>query len=128
MSWPFLQSRDSTKIAEGHRRKDPRHDESLIESSGSTEAEGTKKIYKHRNQDCPDITPQELLVITGMDIVSPTDEFAKALWIFPDVSGVQPPERWGHSAVYLDNKMYIFGVRESSDSIFGVTRIVYGVL
>ena len=39
------------------------------------------------------------------------DESSTALWILPTVLGTPPPERWGHSAVQLENKMYIFGVQ-----------------
>lgn len=35
----------------------------------------------------------------------------KAMWIYPRVIGLNPSERWGHSACYCDGLVYVFGVR-----------------
>ncbi|XP_072958857.1 uncharacterized protein [Typha angustifolia] len=33
----------------------------------------------------------------------------KAMWLYPKVVGFNPPERWGHSACFLDGVVYVFG-------------------
>ncbi|OMP09375.1 Kelch-type beta propeller [Corchorus olitorius] len=33
----------------------------------------------------------------------------KAMWLYPKVSGFNPPERWGHSACYSNGLVYVFG-------------------
>ncbi|XP_020572871.1 rab9 effector protein with kelch motifs-like isoform X2 [Phalaenopsis equestris] len=33
----------------------------------------------------------------------------KAMWLYPKVSGFNPPERWGHSACFADGVIYVFG-------------------
>lgn len=34
----------------------------------------------------------------------------KAMWLYPKVTGLNPSERWGHSACYARGVLYIFGV------------------
>jgi hypothetical protein len=34
----------------------------------------------------------------------------KAMWLYPKVVGFNPPERWGHSAVFFEGVVYVFGV------------------
>jgi Rab9 effector protein with kelch motifs len=36
---------------------------------------------------------------------------SKARWLYPKVVGFNPPERWGHSAVFFQGVVYVFGVR-----------------
>uniref|UniRef100_A0A0D9V024 DCD domain-containing protein n=1 Tax=Leersia perrieri TaxID=77586 RepID=A0A0D9V024_9ORYZ len=33
----------------------------------------------------------------------------KAMWLYPKVSGFNPPERWGHSACFFEGVVYVFG-------------------
>ncbi|TYI57949.1 hypothetical protein E1A91_D11G318200v1 [Gossypium mustelinum] len=33
----------------------------------------------------------------------------KAMWLYPEVSGFNPSERWGHSACYSNGVVYVFG-------------------
>ncbi|KAH0994357.1 hypothetical protein GBA52_018221 [Prunus armeniaca] len=34
----------------------------------------------------------------------------KAMWLYPKVTGLNPSERWGHSACYARGVLYVFGV------------------
>lgn len=42
----------------------------------------------------------------GMEVV----KGRKAMWLYPRVTGFNPPERWGHSACFFEGVVYIFGV------------------
>ncbi|XP_024530809.1 uncharacterized protein LOC9632192 [Selaginella moellendorffii] len=33
----------------------------------------------------------------------------KAAWVYPEVQGANPPERWGHSACFSQGMLYVFG-------------------
>ncbi|KAJ7285371.1 hypothetical protein O6H91_05G044500 [Diphasiastrum complanatum] len=33
----------------------------------------------------------------------------KPMWVYPETTGADPPERWGHSACFSDGTLYIFG-------------------
>ncbi|KAJ8492059.1 hypothetical protein OPV22_013780 [Ensete ventricosum] len=33
----------------------------------------------------------------------------KAMWLYPRVTGFNPPERWGHSACFFQGVVYVFG-------------------
>lgn len=47
----------------------------------------------------------------------------KAMWRYPKVLGLNPPERWGHSACCFDGVLYVFGVQKKS--LFKQPQISY---